>query len=40
MNLSEGILGQILDENKGNEEITNSIKKWKEDYERLKRVDN
>lgn len=38
MNLSEGVLNHLLEENKGNEEITHNIKVWKDDYERSKRT--
>ena len=38
MNLNEGILNQLLQDNKGNDEVTNNIKYWKEAYERSKRT--
>lgn len=38
MNLNEGILGKLLEENRGNEDVTNNINYWKDAYERSKRI--
>ena len=38
MNLEEGILNQLLEENRKNEEVCNCIRNWKDVYENLKKV--
>ena len=38
MNLEEGILNQLLEENRKNEEVCNCVRNWKDVYENLKKV--
>lgn len=36
MNLDEGLLGQLMEDNKGNDEIISNIKYWKDAYKSKK----